>query len=38
MKDKAYLESIYRAGAQRAQALANRTLSKVQRKIGFVAR
>jgi len=38
MKDKAYLESVYRTGAQRAQALANRTLSKVQRKIGFVAR
>lgn len=38
MKDKAYLESVYRSGAQRAQALANRTLAKVQRKIGFVAR
>ena len=36
--DKAYLEGIYREGAQHAQYLANKTLSKVQRKIGFVAR
>jgi tryptophanyl-tRNA synthetase len=36
--DKAYLESVYKTGAQRAQYLANKTLSKVQRKIGFVAR
>ncbi len=38
MADKAYLESIYREGAQHAQYLANKTLSKVQRKIGFIAR
>ena len=38
MADKAYLESIYREGAQRAQYLANKTLSKVQRKVGFAAR
>ena len=38
MKDKAYLESVYKTGAQRAQYLANKTLGKVQRKIGFVAR
>lgn len=38
MADKAYLESVYREGAQRAQYLANKTLSKVQRKIGFAAR
>jgi tryptophanyl-tRNA synthetase len=38
MKDKAYLESVYRTGAQRAQYLANKTLAKVQRKIGFVPR
>lgn len=38
MGDKAYLESVYKAGAQRAQYLASKTLSKVQRKIGFVAR
>ena len=36
--DKAYLESVYKTGAQQAQYLANKTLSKVQRKIGFVAR
>ena len=38
MADKAYLESVYQEGAQRAAYLANKTLSKVQRKIGFVAR
>lgn len=38
MADKAYLESIYREGAQRAQHLAQKTLSKVQRKVGFIAR
>ena len=38
MADKAYLESIYREGAQRAQRLADKTLSKVQRKVGFAAR
>ncbi|MBE6963112.1 MAG: tryptophan--tRNA ligase [Ruminococcaceae bacterium] len=38
LADKAYLESVYREGAQRAQYLANKTLSKVQRKIGFIAR
>ena len=36
MADKAYLESIYSQGAQRAQALANRTLRKVYKKVGFV--
>lgn len=38
MGDKAYLESVYRDGAQRAQRMAQKTLSKVQRKVGFVAR
>ena len=38
MADKAYLESVYREGAQRAQRLADRTLAKVQRKVGFAAR
>ena len=38
LNDKVYLESVYRNGAQHAQYLANKTLSKVQRKIGFVAR
>ena len=38
MADKVYLESVYREGAQRAQYLANKTLAKVQRKVGFAAR
>ena len=38
MADKAYIESVYKTGAERAAYLANKTLSKVQRKIGFVAR
>ena len=38
MKDKAYLESVYKEGAARAAYLANKTLRKVHRKIGFVAR
>ena len=38
MADKAYPAGLYREGAQRAQYMANKTLSKVQRKIGFVAR
>lgn len=36
--DRAYLETVYREGAERARYLAQRTLSKVQRKIGFAAR
>ncbi|NLU25543.1 MAG: tryptophan--tRNA ligase [Clostridiales bacterium] len=38
MSDKAYLEGIYKEGAERARYMANKTLTKVQRKIGFVAR
>lgn len=38
LSDKAYLESIYRQGAERAGALANKTLRKVYKKVGFVAR
>ena len=38
MKDKAYLEGVYREGARRAGRLAQRTLDKVHRKVGFVAR
>ena len=37
MDDKAYLESVYQDGAERARRLALKTLSKVQRKVGFVA-
>ena len=36
MADNAYLESVYTQDAQRAQALANRTLRKVYKKVGFV--
>jgi tryptophanyl-tRNA synthetase len=34
--DKAYLESIMRSGAESASAIAERTLDKVYKKIGFV--
>ena len=38
MGDKAYLEGIYREGAQKAAWLAEKTLRKVYKKVGFVAR
>ena len=38
MADKAYLESVYQKGAERASALANRTLRKGYKKVGFVPR
>ena len=38
LADKAYLESIYRSGAERASYVANRTVSKVYKKVGFLAR
>ncbi len=38
VKDKAYLETVYRAGAERAEHTANKTLRKVYKKIGFVQR
>lgn len=38
MGDKAYLEGIYRAGAERAGQIATKTLRKVYKKVGFVAR
>ena len=37
MSDKGYLESVYRAGAERASYVANKTLRKVYKKVGFVA-
>ena len=37
MADKGYLEAVYRAGAQRAGYVANKTLRKVYKKVGFVA-
>ncbi len=38
LQDKAYLESVYQTGAEKAQALAQKTLRKVYKKVGFVAR
>ncbi len=38
LADKAYLESVYRAGAEKASRVADRTLSKVYKKVGFLAR
>ena len=38
LSDKAYLQSVYRDGAERAGAIARRTLRKVYKKVGFVER
>ena len=38
MADKAYLESVYRAGAEKASCVAEKTLRKVYKKVGFLAR
>ena len=38
LKDKAYLESVYKAGAEKASYVANKTLRKVYKKVGFVAK
>ena len=38
IKDKEYLESVYKNGAERAAYVARKTLSKTYRKIGFVNR
>lgn len=38
MKDRTYLEGVYRAGAERASAIARRTLRKVYKKVGFIER
>jgi len=38
LADKAYLESVYRSGAEKASYVAQRTLRKVYKKIGFVAK
>ena len=37
-KNKDYLESVYKTGAERAYRISNRTLNKVKRKVGFVDR
>lgn len=36
IKNKDYLEKIYRLGAERAAYVANKTVSKVNRKVGFI--
>ena len=38
LADKAYLESVYRAGAEKASYTAEKTLRKVYKKLGFVAK
>ncbi|MBE6049648.1 MAG: tryptophan--tRNA ligase [Clostridium sp.] len=38
LKDKKYLESIYKEGAQKASYIANKTLRKVQKKVGMIPR
>ena len=38
MKDRKYMEEVYREGAQRAGAIAERTLQKLMKKIGYVAK
>lgn len=37
LSDKSYLESVYKAGAEKASYVANKTLRKVYKKVGFVA-
>lgn len=36
LSDKTYLESIYKAGAEKANYVANKVLRKMQKKIGFI--
>ena len=38
LADKAYLQSVYREGAEKASAVARRTLRKVYKKVGFIER
>lgn len=38
MKDKAYLESVYKNGAEKAERVARKTLRKMYKKIGFIPR
>jgi len=38
LKDKAYLEGVFRDGAQKASYVAEKTLRKVYKKVGFVAK
>ena len=38
LRNKDYLEQVYKEGAQRASYMARKTLDKVYRKVGFVKR
>ncbi len=38
LADKAYLEGVYRSGAEKAEYIANKTLRKVYKKVGFLPR
>ena len=38
MKDKAYVDSVIKANAEKANYFANKTLRKVQKKVGFPER
>lgn len=38
VSDKKYLESVYKAGAEKASYIANKTLRKMKKKIGFIPR
>ncbi len=38
LADKAYLEGVYRTGAEKAEYIANKTLRKVYKKVGFLPR
>ena len=38
LADKAYLEQVYKTGAEKASYVASKTLRKVYKKVGFVAR
>ena len=38
LADKAYLQSVYRDGAEKASRVANRTVGKVYKKVGFIDR
>ena len=38
LADKGYLEGVYRAGAEKASYIAEKTLRKVYKKVGFLPR
>ena len=38
LADKAYLEGVYRTGAEKASRVADKTLRKVYKKVGFIAK